>query len=140
MLAIVSARGRGRGGGFALLRPLAPRFHRFEDGALPVVASARSRCSPRALALIVPFVTPLFPALLVAIFTWWRNPPRPPLPWIRLGRFGWSGALAAALVAAVAGAVAAGAREAAAHLTAAPGSLLGNLAVIPPPWSGAPSH
>jgi membrane protease YdiL (CAAX protease family) len=111
--------------------------HRFEDGALLVVAVgtvAVFAASP--LVMIVPFVTPLVPALLVVMFTWWRNPPRPPLPWIRLGRFGWSGALVAALVAAVAGVVAVGAREAAAHLTAPRGSLIGILLISPyrSPW------
>lgn len=117
--------------------------HRFEDGALLVVALGTLvvfAASP--LVLIIPFVTPLVPALLVAMFTRWRNPPHPSLPWIRLGRFGWSGALAAALLAVVAGAVAVGASDAAAHLPAARGSLSAILLAspyrstwVPPGWT-----
>ncbi len=79
---------------------------RFADGAILSVALT----VVAAYAVIVGMLLMPFPALLpIVIFTWWRNPPAPPLPWLRRGLFGWSGALAAVVVAVAGGALAWGA-------------------------------
>jgi membrane protease YdiL (CAAX protease family) len=82
------------------------RIGRMGDGAVLTVA----------LTMLATYAIPLgmflvpFPALLsLFILAYWRDPPEPPLPWLRMGLFGWTGAVAALAVAIAGGAAAWGA-------------------------------
>jgi membrane protease YdiL (CAAX protease family) len=82
---------------------------RLADGAILSVALTVLATYALPLALGI-FLIP-FPALLpIFIFAYWRHPPEPPLPWLRVGLFGWTGAVAALIVAVAAGVAAWGAR------------------------------
>jgi membrane protease YdiL (CAAX protease family) len=82
------------------------RKGRLADGAIIVAAATVLAMYASASGFIGFYLMP-FPVLVpIFIFTYWRARPEPPLPWLRLGFFGWSGALAALVVAIAGGAVA----------------------------------